>query len=101
MAITKSTTSVTLQERTYRIEISVPYGQDPDIYAYRANAWIDDKSALIQEQPIEALVHRKASAIQAQQFTAAGVTVTGAQLYALLAAVADTWAQEDAQTPPA
>ncbi|MBN8960584.1 MAG: hypothetical protein J0H71_05585 [Rhizobiales bacterium] len=88
------TVTVTLEERTWRVEIFCEKGEDPTIRAHRQTVRSDAGGNLLSIVNC-ATVERNSSTIQGDTFTAAGVTVTGAQLADLIAAAADQWRSED------
>jgi hypothetical protein len=93
--------TLSIKERTTEIVIRTPLGADPHISVTREKVWIMPDGVTAVKREGVRQVQRNASAILAQSFTAAGATVTGAQLAALIAAAADTWRQEDVATEQA
>jgi hypothetical protein len=96
MAITISTETiaVTTEERTWRVNIETPRGEVPTVTVFREVVRTDAPGAVISRVQ-GATISRQADAVAEQSFTAAGITVTGAQLASLVAQAADQWRQED------
>jgi hypothetical protein len=88
------TSVLTKEERTSQINIVSPKGEDPTITVYR-DLVKTDAQGVIQSAESIAVVKRLGSAVMADSFTAAGATVTGAQLAALIAKAGDQWHAED------
>jgi len=67
---------------------------DPTVRAHRQTVRADSNGTVLSVDN-NAIVERQASAVAEDSFTAAGVTVTGAQLAALISLAADQWRAED------
>ncbi|MGB6080199.1 MAG: hypothetical protein WBF99_12145 [Xanthobacteraceae bacterium] len=91
------TVTLTVEERTWRVEIFCEKGEDPTIRAHRQTVRSGGSGSVLSVEN-GALVERRSSAIQGDTFTAAGVTITGAQLAGLIAQAADQWRSEDLAT---
>ncbi|WP_315831097.1 hypothetical protein [Bradyrhizobium prioriisuperbiae] len=88
------TVAVTTQERTWRINIETPCEVVPTVTVFREVVKSDPNGVVISKaQGI--LVTRQADAVAGDSFSADGVSVTGAQLTALIALAVDQWRQED------
>lgn len=96
MAIEKGTemVAVTTEERTWRINILTPKGAMPVVTMHRETIKADAAGAVLAAEQ-NVTVTRTAAELAAKSYTAAGVTVTGAQLAALIAEVADVERQAD------
>jgi hypothetical protein len=96
MAITMGTETValTIEERTWRVNIETPRGEVPIVTVFREIIRADASGAVVSRE-VGPVASRAADAVAADQFTADGVTVTGAQLAALIAQAADQWRQAD------
>lgn len=90
MAITIGTDTVTNKERTKQIIISTPVGEAPTIIVFRELVWEDGTGKIIRSQD-DKVITKLYPSIQGMTFNS---ITTGAELYALLAATADTWSQE-------
>lgn len=88
------TVSISTQERTWRINIETPIGQTPTVTAFREIIKSDGGGTIFARE-IGIEVSRLADAVAAETFTAAGATVTGAQLAALISKAVDQWRQQD------
>lgn len=101
MAIEQGTETVSLtsEERTWRVEIFTDKGIDPLVRVHRQVIKSTADGTILSVQD-NAIVERLQSAVMNDSFTAAGVTVTGAQLAALISQAADQWRAEDLAAPP-
>jgi hypothetical protein len=92
------TVAVTSEERTWRVEIFTDKGIDPLVRVHRQviKSLADGTVLSIQDN---AIVERLQSAVMNDSFTAAGVTVSGAALAALISQAADQWRAEDLAAP--
>lgn len=88
------TVTVTVEERTWRVEIFCEKGEDPTIRAHHQTVRSDGNGNVLSIEN-GAIVERRSSAIQGDTFTAVGISVTGAQLAELIAQAADQWRGED------
>ncbi len=88
------TVSISTQERTWRINIETPLGQTPVVTAFREIIKADSGGTIFA-RAIGIEVSRLADAVATEKFTAAGATVTGAQLAALISKAVDQWRQQD------
>lgn len=104
MAIEQGTATVALttEERTWRVEIYCEKNEDPLVRAHRqVTRSLADGTVISTEN--NATVERRQSQVHDETFTAAGVTVTGDQLAALISQAADQWRAQDvanAAPPP-
>jgi hypothetical protein len=96
MAITQGTETValTIEERTWRLEIFIEKGTDPTVRAHREVVKTDAAGNVVAKDP-SAVVERQLSKVASQSFAIGGKTYTGAEIANVLAAVVDTWRQED------
>lgn len=85
--------AVTTQERTWRINIETPSETVPAVTVYREVVKSDPSGVISKMQGIT--VTRQANFVVGDNFSADGITVSGAQLAALIAQAADQWRQED------
>lgn len=101
MAIELGTESLTLsvKERTWRVEIFTDVGIDPIVTAHREKVWLRPDGT-VADRVVLPSVRRTLSQVQAEEVTYLDQTVTCAVLAGLIAAAADVFATEDA-TPPA
>jgi hypothetical protein len=96
MALALGTESVvvTSQERTWRINIETPLGGDPVVTIYRETVRTAVDGTLISRETA-AGVSRSLSDVAAQSLSVAGNKYTTAEIAGVIAAIADTWRQED------
>ena len=92
------TVAVTTTERTWRVQIETPRGQDPIVVAFREFVKTDPNGGVISQMQ-SGMTRRQLSAISGQFVKAAGVTVTYAQLAELIAQAADDFRTQDLQQP--
>ncbi len=95
MAIDLGTSTVTLssQERTWRINLETPLGQDPTITVYREDIKKDGNNAIVSQENAK-MLSRNLSAVASEAHTVGDKTYTLAELATVIAAVADAWSQE-------
>jgi len=95
MTIDLSSFTGKTQERTYRIEVNIPYEGDAFLRAYREIIVIDDKGTLLGRQEGD-VVDRVFSDISALSFPLAdGTTLTGQQFSDAIDGVTDQLRQTD------
>lgn len=96
MSITEGTETIvlTIEERTWRLEIFTDKGVDPTVRAHREVVKTDASGNVISRET-GVTVNRSLSQFASQSFTVAGKSYTGAEIANLISAVADTWRQED------
>jgi hypothetical protein len=96
----KEAGTISTRERTWRVEFFCEAGDDAEIRIHRERILTitDGVQSVVKQRDIP-VVSRRLSQIMGSQFTAAGVTVSGAQLGALFAAVADALRKEDMVAP--
>jgi hypothetical protein len=94
MALDIGTESLTLtvKERSWRIEIFADLGIDPLLRAHREKVWLRPDGSVAHREVLEP-VERRLSTIAAQTFDG----MTGAALAATIAAAADTFRLEDTE----
>lgn len=95
MDLGTETAIVTMQERTWRVEIFCEKGDDPTLRAHREVVSIDANGKVISQDRKITMVNRRLSAMAAQSFTVGGKSYSGAEIAAVIAAVADALRQED------
>jgi hypothetical protein len=95
MAIDMGTESQTLsvKERTWRVEIFAEAGDDPTVRAHREVVHLDGAGRVVWRERDISMVTRSLSQIATTQFTNGSATVTGGELAALIAAAADSLRQ--------
>jgi hypothetical protein len=96
MAIDQGTETIAIktQERTWRINIETPLGGDPVITSYRETVRTGPDGAVIsREASVD--TSRALSDVAAQAFKVGGNSYTTIEIAAVVAAIADTWRQED------
>ena len=97
-----ATIAVTTSERTWRVNIETALGADPVVTVWRENVKkLADGSILAKEQA--AIVTRSLSEVATQSITVPGtsISLTMAQVAALIAAAADAWREADLAAPAA
>jgi hypothetical protein len=96
MAIEQGTETVTVtsQERTWRVNIETAMGADPVVTAFRETIRTASDGSVISKEPAGS-TERRLSAVETQSFTVNGKAYTGAEIADIIAAVADTWRQQD------
>jgi len=92
------TVAITTTERTWRVQIETPRGQDPVVVALREFIKTDPNGGVISQMQ-SGMTRRQLSAIASESVTAGGVTVTYAQLAELIATAADTFRAQDLAQP--
>jgi hypothetical protein len=81
--------------RTWRLEIYSDHGSVFKVRIHREKIVVrDSDSAVIARERLGVVERKVDAALLAESETAAGVTATIQQLYALIASYADRWAQE-------
>jgi hypothetical protein len=91
--IETATLQLTVIERTYKIEILTPVGEDPQIRVYRERVWQREDGSVVQRDIEIPPVVRRLSAIAAEAFTLPENTCAG--LAAAIAQRADDWRAAD------
>jgi hypothetical protein len=100
MAIEQPETTLTLsgEERTWRVEIFCEKGQDPTIVAHRETIKSDANGNVVTRER-GVTVRRTGSGVATDTITVGNLTITGAQLAAVVAAAADKWRSYDLANP--
>jgi hypothetical protein len=88
------TVAVTTIERTWRVQIETLRGADPVVQGFREFVKTDANGNVLSQMP-SGQTRRQLSAISAATVTADGVTVTFAQLAALVSEAIDTFRTQD------
>lgn len=94
MAIDLGTKTAALSERTKFITISVPLGGDAETRVDRETVTVGPDGVLLATTGAPSAV-RLYSKIKDSKYSVSGLTLTGEQLYGIIAGVADLWRQED------
>lgn len=89
MSITLSTSTITNKERTNHIEIITPVGETPLIRVFREKVWEDEQGNIIRREDAQ-VIAKSYEEISKLTFG----SLTGEELYALIAGMADAWSQE-------
>lgn len=100
MAIDLGTTTLTIKERTHRIELLSPVGEDARLVVYREKVWTDDDGNVVRREQAGD-VRRTLAEIAEMKIG----PVTGAELAGMTSQAADVLRQADldaaAQEQPA
>lgn len=91
------TTTLTSEERSWRINIETAKGADPVITVHR-EVVKSDASGVVSKVPASS-ISRSLSATAAQTVTVGTATFTVADLATAIAALADAWRKEDLAKP--
>jgi hypothetical protein len=88
------TVAVTTEERTLHVTIDTPKGGDPTVMVFREIVRTTPDGAVLSKQD-GAIVQRSLSQVAEETFAVGDKTYTGAEIAALISAVADTWRQQE------
>lgn len=89
-----ATIAVKTEERTWRVNIETAKDADPVVTVWREIVRTAPDGSVISKEP-SGSVTRGLTAIAAQSYTIAGKSYTSAEIANVIAAIADTWRQED------
>lgn len=90
MAIDLGSVTLTVKERTHRIELLSPHGEDATLRIYREKVWTNDAGEVVRREQAGD-VHRTLAEVAEMKIG----PVTGAQLAGLISQAADVMRQED------
>lgn len=87
------TQTISKQERTWRVNIETPRDTDPTVTVFREKVQTSPDGSVVYENNT---INRSLSATAEQSFTVNDKTYTTGEIAQVISAIADTWAQEDA-----
>lgn len=90
MAIDLGTTTLAVKERTYRIELLSPLGNEAKLVIYREKVWLDEAGTVIRREESDK-VYRDLVDIAEMKIG----TMTGGEMAVQIAAAADILRQQD------
>lgn len=90
MAIHIGTTTLSINERTHRIELLSPLGRDAELVIYREKVWLDESGNVVRREEADKVLRTLAEIADMQIGS-----MTGGEMATQIAAAADLLRQQD------